>query len=345
MPATETMENAMPDKPRTRIVGVGSALVDILLHENDVFVSRLCGTKGGMTLVEKEFIVGAMRSTENRPQLVPGGSACNTIVGVGRLGGNCAMVGKLGDDDWARLFREGLRASNVEPILSVGLGATGNVLSIITPDAERTMFTYLGASAEMLPEEISAGLFYDAAVVHVEGYLLFNHDLIRSVMEAARSAGALISLDLASYTVVQASQEYLGELAHDYVDILLANEDEARVFTGLKDEQAALQALAAQADYAVLKVGCRGSLIAHEGEVHTIAARGDGTAIDTTGAGDLWASGFIYGLVNGLSVRDSGELGSACGYEVCQVIGAVVPESGWQRLWHLRDDLQAQTQG
>jgi len=333
----------MIDKSRTRIVGVGSALVDILLHESEVFVGRLCGTKGGMTLVENDFITRTLRATEQRPLLVPGGSACNTIVGIGRLGGSCGMVGKLGDDDLARLFRDGLRASNVEPILSVGQSATGNVLSIITPDAERTMFTYLGASAEMQPDEIDSQPFTEAAVVHVEGYLAFNHDLIRTVMETARAAGAGISLDLASFTVVEASQEYLGELVDSYVDILLANEDEARAFTGLDDEHEALQALAERAEYAVLKIGKRGSLIAHQSDIVTISARGDGSAIDTTGAGDLWASGFLYGLVNGLSLESSGELGSACGYEVCQVVGAVIPDDGWQRLCKVRDDLQDQT--
>lgn len=329
----------MIDKSRRRIVGVGSALVDILLHESDVFVGRLCGSKGGMTLVEKEFIDNAVRASGNQPQLVPGGSACNTIVGVGRLGCECAMVGKLGEDDLARLFRDGLQASHVEPVLTVGESATGNVLSIITPDAERTMFTYLGASAEMRPDEIDTGLFAAAAVVHVEGYLLFDHKLIRKVMEAARAAGAVVSLDLASYTVVAASKAYLGELVDEYVDILLANEDEARVFTGLKDERKALDALAARVECAVLKVGKRGSRIAQRGETCEIPALGDGSAVDTTGAGDLWASGFLYGLVSGLATVDAGKLGSACGYEVCQVVGAAIPDNGWRRLHRLKDKL------
>jgi len=324
---------------KRRIIGVGSALVDVLLHEDDLFVSRLGGAKGGMTLVEQDFINDALARTNSRPMLVPGGSACNTIVGVGRLGGDCRLVGKLGDDQLGQFFREGLRSSNVDPCLTTSDVSTGQVLSIITPDAERTMFTYLGASAEMTSDEITSESFEGASIVHVEGYLLFNHDLIKAVMERAAAAGARISLDLASFTVVEASQDYLGELVDRYVDILLANEDEARVFTGLGDESQALKALADRSEYAVLKIGKRGSLIAHGSEVISVAPDGDGSAVDTTGAGDLWASGFLFGLVHGLPLTACGALGSACGYEVCQVSGASIPDDGWKRIKQRRDEL------
>jgi sugar/nucleoside kinase (ribokinase family) len=168
--------------------------------------------------------------------------------------------------------------------------------------------------------------------VHVEGYLLFNHDLIRATLSAAKEAGAMISLDLASFTVVEASKELLEELCAEYVDILIANEDEARAFTGISDEHKALDALGAKADLAVLKVGKRGSYIGHAGRSITVERMGDGGAIDTTGAGDLWAAGFLYGLVNGYPLETCGKLGSACGYEVCQVIGAQIPREGWKRI-------------
>ncbi len=326
---------------KSRIVGVGSALVDVLLHEDDLFVSRLAGVKGGMTLVEPAFIRDALARANSRPVFVPGGSACNTIVGVGQLGGDCRLVGKLGEDEPGEFFRKGLQAANVEPCLTTSGTSTGQVLSIVTPDAERTMFTYLGASAEMTREEITPEQFDGAGIVHVEGYLLFNHDLIKTVMEQATAAGAMISLDLASFTVVEASQEYLGELVDQYVDILLANEDEARAFTGLDDESKALQALAERSEYAVLKIGKRGSLVAHGGEVISVAPIGDGSAVDTTGAGDLWASGFLYGLVHGLPMAACGALGSACGYEVCQISGASIPEDGWVRIRKCRDALLA----
>ena len=209
---------------------------------------------------------------------------------------------------------------------------TGRVLSIITPDAQRSMLTYLGASSETLPGEITEQFFTNAAIVHIEGYLLFNPDLILAVMKAARAAGAKISLDLASYTVVEESAALLQSIIRDYVDIVMANEDEAHAYTGHRDEARALEHLADCVNIAILKVGERGSYVARGGEVTAIKARLGKPAVDTTGAGDLWASGFLFGLVNGYPIEKCGEIGSACGYEVCQVVGASIPEEGWERI-------------
>jgi len=321
---------------RRLIVGIGSALVDILVHEDDKFIEKTGAAKGGMTLVDNTWIERILANNSGAPAIVAGGSACNTVVGVGRLGGNARFIGKCGVDQWVdqwgRQYENDLVQQNVDPALLRSESPTGRVLSIITPDAQRTMFTYLGASAETRPEDISAASFADAAVVHVEGYLLFNPDLIETALAAAKKAGALISLDLASFTVVEQSLEVLERLVADYVDILLANEDEARAFTGQSDETLALRTLAQKADIAVLKVGPRGSHIAHDGQTIHIQALGDGSAVDTTGAGDLWSAGFLFGLVSGYPLDKCGQLGSACGYEVCQVVGASIPEEGWTRI-------------
>jgi sugar/nucleoside kinase (ribokinase family) len=194
------------------------------------------------------------------------------------------------------------------------------------------MYTYLGASSETDPKAISPADFADTALVHLEGYLLFNPDLIGAILEAAKSAGTLISLDLASFTVVEAAKPLLESICEKYVDILIANEDEARAFTGSADENEALKRLAAKAPCAVLKVGKRGSYIAHGTTVVRVERLGDGNAVDTTGAGDLWAAGFLFGIVNGFPLEKCGKLGSACGFEVCQVIGAHIPEEGWKRI-------------
>lgn len=194
------------------------------------------------------------------------------------------------------------------------------------------MFTFLGASSETQPEEITKTCFENAAVVHIEGYLLFNEDLIIAALTAAKEAGALVSLDLASFTVVEESKILLKKIVKDFVDILLANEDEALAFTGYSDEIKAAASLSEHTHIAALKVGERGSYIAHDGKIIKIEPIVSGTAVDTTGAGDLWASGFLFGLVNGHSFEQCGNLGSACGYEVCQVIGANIPEIGWRRI-------------
>jgi sugar/nucleoside kinase (ribokinase family) len=320
-------------KSKNLIVGIGSALVDILIQESDDFLAQTGAQKGGMTLVQSAgFIDNTVEKSSRKPSIVPGGSACNTILGIGRLGGPARFVGKRGSDELGALLEKALIANNVEPRLFVSPSATGRVLSIITPDAQRSMFTFLGASAETKPEELLEEQFKGAALVHIEGYLLLNEILIRAALEAAKKAGALVSLDLASFTVVEASKGILEDLVHDYVDILIANEDEARVFTGHNDETKALDALAKKAKTAVLKVGRRGSHIAHKGKKTSIGILGDGSAVDTTGAGDLWASGFLYGLINGYPIDKAGKIGAACGYEVCQVVGAQIPDEGWKRI-------------
>jgi len=317
---------------KQRIVGIGSALIDILINASDEFVSLIGATKGGMIYVENTYIDNIINQTDMRPKVVPGGSACNTLIGIGKLGGKARFVGKLGEDEYGRLFRDSLIANNVEPLLITSPSPTGRVLSVITPDAERSMLTCLGASAETQPEEINTELFENTAITLVEGYQLFNQDLTLAILKAAKAADVLIALDLASFTVVEEAETFLKQIVADYVDILVANEDEARAFTGYADEDKAIRALAQTCQLAVLKLGARGSVIAHKSQFVEVSAMQGDDIIDTTGAGDLWASGFLYGLVNGFSLEKCGQIGSACGYEVCRVIGANIPDAGWKRI-------------
>jgi len=314
------------------IVGVGSALIDILAHEDEVFLSKTGAVKGGMIYVNREFIDETLLLSSQPPALVPGGSACNTVVGVGKLGGAARFVGKCGTGVMGEFFENDLKRQNVEPVLLRSNSSTGRVLSIITPDAQRSMFTFLGASAEAKPQEIAQDCFTNAAIVHIEGYLLFNPELILKVLKTAKRAGARVSLDLASFNVVKESHKQLQHIVESYVDILIANEDEALAYTGHKDEAHAIQALAVDVEIAVLKVGQRGSFIARGDQIVPIQPKTGAPVIDTTGAGDLWAAGFLYGLVNGYALEQCGELGSACGYEVCQVVGANIPDTGWERI-------------
>ncbi len=317
------------DPEKKLVVGVGSALIDILAHEDDAFLQTTGAIKGGMTYVDQQFIDDTVSQMGTPPIVVPGGSACNTVVGIGRLGSPARFVGKSGTGAMGQLFRTQLQAQQVEPYLLASDSPTGRVLSIITPDAQRSMLTYLGAASEIQPHEITPACFENAAIVHIEGYLLFNPDLLLAVFRSACDAGARISFDLASFTAVEAAKDILPNLIEAYVDILIANEDEALAYTGLKDEQKALAHLAAKVDVGVLKLGARGSWIAHAGSSLKIEAKGDGAAVDTTGAGDLWAAGFLYGLVHGMPLAQCGHLGSWCGHAVCQVVGAHISDSQW----------------
>ena len=314
------------------IVGIGSALVDILAHETDDFVHRSGAVKGGMTLVDNAVIENVLTGLKTAPCVVPGGSACNTMIGIARLGGASRFVGKRGTGPMGAFFETGLVQNGVEPLLMHSPTNTGRVLSIITPDAQRSMLTYLGASSEIQSEEIAEAYFEGAAVVHIEGYLLFNPTLMLQTLSLAKRSGARISLDLASFTVVESNKALLDQIVDEFVDILIANEDEAKAFTGHTDESQMISGMSARAEIAVLKIGSRGSFIACQGKTHQVDPVGDGSAIDTTGAGDLWASGFLFGLVNGYPLEKCGQLASACGYEVCQVVGAGIPHAGWDRI-------------
>ena len=317
---------------RKKITGIGSALVDLLLKEEHAFVASLGAEMGGMTLVDHHFIERALLSAGKTPHVVSGGSSCNTIVGVGMLGGTAAFIGQLGNDEFGRIFTDDLRKSAVDPVLFQSPSPTGKVLSVITPDAQRTMFTHLGASTELNPADITPELFIDTAVVVVEGYLLFNPDLMMATVQAAKAAGARVSLDLASFEVVNTARSLINDIVMDYVDILIANEDEAEAYCGHRDEAKVMAHLLERAPLAVLKVGERGSYISFENQLFRIKAQTDAPPVDTTGAGDLWAAGFLYGLVNGYPIEACGAIGSACGFEVCQVMGAKIPDIGWERI-------------
>lgn len=325
----------MPENRRTKITGIGSALVDILINESDQFLKTLEKEKGGMTLVGDTDIQQILAETNQTPVVVPGGASCNTIVGVGNLGGDAGFIGRRGNDAYGQTFEKQMVDCNVEPLVSVSDSPTGKVLSVITPDAQRSMFTFLGASTELDPNSITPDMFKDTAISMIEGYLLFNQDLMMAALTAAKTAGSLVALDLASFEVVNASGDILEDIIKDFVDILIANEDEAKAYTGFDDEQKAVEKLSQGVSYGVLKVGERGSYVSHRDNITRINAIEGKAPIDTTGAGDLWAAGFLFGIAHGFSIEKSGQIASACGYEVCQVMGAQLPEEAWSRIREL----------
>lgn len=322
----------MTEKACTRITGAGNALVDILINETDQFLIDQHKEKGGMTYVALEEIQQILSQTSAVPTIVPGGAVCNTIIGVGRLGGDARYIGSRGRDDRGDLFEREIRQCNVEPEVAICDTPTGNCLSVITPDAQRSMFTYLGAATMLAPESITSDMFKDTCIAIIEGYLLFNEALIMAALDAAKKAGCMIALDLSSFEIVNASKHILGDLIKNYVDILTANEDEASAYTGISDEIQAIEKMSKHVDYAALKIGEIGSIVSHNNTVTPIKAQTGKTPVDTTGAGDLWTAGFLFGLAHGYPIEKCGQLASACGYEVCQVLGAQIPEQGWNRI-------------
>ena len=317
---------------KSKITGIGSALVDILINGSDEFLNSLGKEKGGMTFIENEDIQKILSASQQKSTVVPGGAACNTIVGIASLGGDARFIGKRGDDSYGERFEEELKRSGVASLVSKSSSPTGKVLSIITPDAQRSMFTFLGASTELDPESITPEMFKETAITMIEGYLLFNKDLMMASLKAAKKADSLIALDLSSFEVVKAAKDTLDNIIKEYVDILIANEDEAEAYTGLKDEVESIEKMSLNVKYAVLKVGKNGSFVSYNNKITKIEPKSGSAPKDTTGAGDLWAAGFLFGIANGFSIEKSGEIASACGYEVCQVMGAHLDKDAWTRI-------------
>ena len=313
-----------------KVLGMGAALVDILANVDDAWIESQGVQKGGMNMVDWPQMEKFLAALKN-PLRVPGGSTCNTMVGFSRLGGKAAFISKIGNDELGKLFQEHLKNNGVESKLGMSDAATGCVFSAVTPDAQRSMWTYLGASDFLASEDFVPALYDGVGLLYAEGYRAFNADCFKKSFTLARSLGVETALDFSSFGVVDACRGTFDELfAAGMIDIIIANEDEAFAYAGVKEE-AALDVLAGKAKVAVVKIGKRGALIAKDGKVTRVQA-GAAKAIDTTGAGDLWASGFLYGYMNGWDMERSGNLGSVVSNEVVQVMGAQIPEDGWKRI-------------
>ncbi len=317
------------------LIGVGSPVVDLLAHVKEDFLAEVAGDKGGMELVDAAVLTELTEKLEGAPKQAAGGSAGNTAFAAGKLGTKVGFLGKLGNCAAAQFYQD--RFAEIGSDLSrfkKGEVPNAKCLSLVTPDSERTMRTDLGAAMTLAPEEVSEEDFKGAKHVHMEGYLLFNRDLMKKVLESAKAAGCTTSLDMASFEVVKASEEVLSEWLKDYVDIVFANEDEAAAyFPDLgKDYKAMAAAFGEICEVAAVKLGKDGSLIARGGEVEFVEPIVIEQAIDTTGAGDYWAGGFLYGWLQGKPLATCGRYGSIMGAEVVQVLGASLSEEKWQEL-------------
>ncbi|MGF7137873.1 adenosine kinase [Roseimarinus sediminis] len=314
------------------IIGIGNALMDVVVKlPNDDILQKNRLPKGSMTLVDAETSNNINTQTIVFDQiLTPGGSVANTIHGLASLGAQTAFIGKVGDDLLGQKYHDELARSGVDPHLFKSTSSTGVAMALVTPDSERTFATYLGAAIELEPENFSIELFRGYDIAYIEGYLVQNHALVRKSAEMARKAGLSIALDLASYNVVQENLAFLKEIIEEYVDIIFANEEEAKAYTGL-DPDAALELLAQSCDIAVVKTGSKGSLIKHGDKVVRVAVEGT-NCIDTTGAGDLYAAGFLYGFSRNLSLEKCGKLASLLAGKVISIYGARMDDELWTEI-------------
>lgn len=317
----------------TKILGIGNALVDIILKLNsDDILKTFSLPKGSMQLIDKEKIKLMLEHTADyKKHKSSGGSAANTMHGLAKLGAKSGYIGKTGDDDLGAFFENDMSKVNIEPIIYKSKTATGTCMSFVSPDSERTLGTYLGAAIELNADDLKESDFENYSYFHIEGYLVQNHELIERALFLAKKNNLYVSLDLASYNVVEENLEFLKSLTKKYVDIIFANEEEAKSFTGEENPEKALDIIAEFCDIAVVKIGKHGSLIKKEDNIYKIDVI-DAECIDTTGAGDLYASGFLYGLTKNYDLEKCGKIGAITSGNVIEIIGTKMSDDRWIRI-------------
>ena len=317
-----------------KILGLGNALVDIMTKlEDDSLLEQFKLPKGSMQLVDLRFSGHILEHTEHlEKHLSSGGSAANTIHGLAKLGIETAFLGKVGDDKYGEFFRSDMSANNITPVLQPGTAPSGRAIALVSHDAERTFATYLGAAIELTPKDLERSIFAAYDVLYIEGYLVQNYELVRAAVQLAKECGMKVALDLASYNVVEANLDFLTDIVTEYVDILFANEDEAKAFTG-KMPREALEEISEFVETVVVKIGERGSLIRFAGRDYTAGVI-DVKCVDTTGAGDLYASGFLFGMARGYDPAVCGQIGSLLAGNVIEVIGSKMDEARWQHIYN-----------
>ena len=314
------------------ILGIGNALTDILaVLPDDGFLTKYHLPKGSMQHVDMETgdKIWKTLKEEVGVRYVAGGSAANTITCTSIFGMPSGFIGKIGDDELGHLFKSDQEQYGVKTNLLKGRNSSGRSMVFITgANAERTFAVYLGAALELVPEDLKPEYFEGWDYFHIEGYLVQNQDLIRTAVQMAKKAGCIISLDMASYNVVESNDAFLHNIVDNYVDIVFANETEARSFTKMEPE-AALEEISRHCHIAVVKVGKDGSWVRSGDEAHFIEAWPAAT-IDATGAGDTYAAGFLYAHSLGLPLRTCGEIGSIIAAKVVEVIGTKIDIPRWK---------------
>lgn len=323
-----------------KILGFGSPLVDILVNINDEFIHHnVEGQKGGMELVDISVIDRILHKVTMEKSMVLGGSASNTIGALAKLGIKTGFLGKVGKDDFGSFFTKHYASigGDTSSFKTSDNIRTGCCLSMVTPDSERTMRTYLGAALTISPEEIVDENFQGYTHMHMEGYTLqYDSGVALKVLQTAKKHSLIVSLDMASFEVVKQFRKELPEILKNYVDIVFCNEDEAMQFTGTSHPEDIFRMLKGVCDVVALKLGKKGAIIEAGNTKVTVPAQLV-KSVDTTGAGDLWQAGFLYGYIpckklTGKLLEEAGGFGARLGAEVVQVMGASIPSHRWKEI-------------
>jgi sugar/nucleoside kinase (ribokinase family) len=312
--------------PTLDVVGVGNAIVDVIAMGEDRFLLDQGLVKGSMTLIDGDR-AKALYAEMGTAVEASGGSAANTLAGLASLGGRGGFIGRVHDDELGAIYTHDIRAIGVEfPVAPASDGApTGRCLIVVTPDGERTMSTLLGAAGEIGPEDVDEAFVASAAITYLEGYL-FDQPPARAAFAkaaaAAHAAGRRVALSLSdTFCVLRARDDLLALVAGE-IDVLFANQDEILALYGTDDVDAAIERAAEHCGIVAVTRSAAGSTIAAGDERHDVAAAPVDKVVDTTGAGDLYAAGFLYGLTHGLDLERCGRLGSLAAAEIISHVGA-----------------------
>ena len=307
------------------VYGVGNSLVDIQARISDETVARLGFHKGVMTLVDETTQRRVLGALEGVPlSRCAGGSAANTVIAVADFGGRAAYAGKVAADALGRFFLEDMRKIGVTIEVAAAAGDSGTCVILITPDAQRTMLTHLGVSATLGPQDVSAADIGSAKYVYVEGYL-FGGEPTRSAalrtMELAKRHGVKVAFTVSDPFLISAHRDEFWRLIEGPVDLLFCNLEEARSLTGKHDPIDCATEIHRHAENVALTLGPDGSILMHNGQVIPIEGV-KARAIDTTGAGDMYAGALLFGITNGLSWKDAGHLASHAAARIVEQLGA-----------------------
>jgi sugar/nucleoside kinase (ribokinase family) len=312
---------------RYDVLGIGNAIVDVIARAEDDFLLAQGMRKGGMMLID-ETRAHAIYEAMGPAVETSGGSAANTIVGIASLGARSAFIGKIKDDLLGRAYSHDIRAAGVSFTTKPAADgpSTGRCYVLVTPDGERTMNTYLGAAQDLHPRDIDADAIAASAIVYLEGYLWDPQNAKEAFLKAAKiahDAGRKVALTLSdAFCVDRWRDEFLGLMRSHTVDLIFANEAELHSLYQSSDFDTAIAALRADIDIAVVTRSEKGCLVVGPDDVEAVPAFPVDRVVDTTGAGDLFAAGFLSGLARGADDRTCGRLGALAAAEVIQHIGA-----------------------
>lgn len=316
-----------------KIIGMGNALVDVLVRiDDDSLLEKLHLPKGSMQLIQEDTLSEIRKYTSGmKIHRSTGGSAGNTVCALAALGANPGFIGKVGQDETGAFFGDTLRQRGVNALLATCDLPSGIASTFISTDGERTFGTYLGAAATLRAEDLSRKMFAGYNYLYIEGYLLQDHDLMLRAVQLAKEEGLQLCLDMASYNVVEAERDFFDQLIVKYVDIVFANESEALAYTG-KTPHEALEEIASKCSIAVVKTGKEGSLVKKGTEVIQLLSCPVDNVLDTTGAGDFYAAGFMYGLTCGYSLEKCVQISTILATAVIQEVGTTLPAKKWDEI-------------